>query len=313
MVACYKKDNNLPILDKKRENEIIEKNINLLNDSSLEPYFKEFFSSMLNVSKNYQSSIIGLKFGLLGKHLSHSQSPLIHNTLFKLKNINASYSLFETDEEHLKDYIDDLRKHKYNGFNVTIPYKVKIMEYLDVIDEEARAIGAVNTVYIKDNLVHGTNTDYFGFIEELKYFNVDVFNKNCYVLGNGGASKAVSKALKVLNANVFVVSRNKSDETISYDEFYNRKEYDLIVNTTPVGMYPNINESVIDKKIASKANTLIDIIFNPKKTLLMSYNNNSYNGFVMLLMQAMKSEDIWLNKTYSLDNSKILRELEEKI
>lgn len=253
-----------------------------------------------------------MKFGLLGEKLSHSYSPLIHNKLFKLKGVDASYELFEINENQITEYINELKNKSIKGLNVTIPYKQTVMKYLDVIDDEALKIGAVNTIYLKDGLVHGTNTDYFGFIEELNYYNINVSNKDCYVLGSGGASKAIVKALNDLNANTFVVSRKPIDKEIDYQSLNDRR-IDIIVNTTPVGMYPNISNSPLDINIANKALAIVDIIFNPSVTKLMSYNNNSYNGLMMLLMQAAKSEDIWLDKKYDLDYKKIYNEIKKVI
>ena len=313
MVAEYKKENNIPILDKTREDEIIKKNLETLFDKELEVYFKDFYLKLLDVSKQYQNNINGLKFGLIGEKLSHSYSPLIHNLLFKLKGINATYDLIEVTENELEKIVNKVRNYEYQGFNVTIPYKVKIMDYLDVIDAPAAKIGAVNTIYMRDGLIHGTNTDYFGFIDELRFYNINVFNKDVYVLGNGGASKACVKALEDLSANVKIVSRTKTDNTITYDELANIKKIDVIVNTTPVGMYPNNSESPISKIIADKALLIVDIIFNPSQTLLMSYNKNSYNGLMMLIKQAAKSEDIWLKKEYDLDYNEIYNQIKEMI
>ena len=253
-----------------------------------------------------------MKFGLLGKKLGHSYSPLLHKKLFALKNIDATYELIQTDEEKLKLYIDKLRSGEYNGYNVTIPYKKDIMKYLDVIDDIALNIGAVNTVYIKDGLVHGTNTDYFGFINELKYYNISLLNKECLVLGTGGASLAIEKAISTLGGHPIFVSRSPKESQLSYSELDNM-DIDIVVNTTPVGMYPNIEESPLKEEVARKANTIVDIIFNPSVTKLMSYNKNSYNGLMMLVMQGAKSEDIWLNKEYDIDYNKLYLEIEKEI
>lgn len=246
------------------------------------------------------------KYALLGYPLSHSYSPLIHNLMFKQKNIDATYELKPLLEEELNNAIDLLRKGEYKGYNVTIPYKVKIMEYLDEITPNAREIGSVNTVYCSDGKVIGDNTDYYGFIEQLKYNNVDCKHKNCYILGTGGASLAVSKALKDLEANVYFVSRTKRLDVLTYDEFNEIEDIDLIVNATPVGMYPNVFDSPISEKCASKANTIVDIIFNPSITKLMSYNPNSYNGLPMLVFQAAKAQDIWLGQKFEIEEREIL-------
>lgn len=244
-------------------------------------------------------------FGLIGNPLGHSFSPVIHNELFKAKKIEATYELLETKPDALKERIDELRSGKYDGFNVTIPYKVEIMKYLDEISEEAKNIGSVNTVCVKNGKVTGYNTDYYGFIMELEYYKIEVLGKNAFVLGTGGASKAITKALLDMNANVCLVSRTPTKDEIGY-EMLSKLKADLIINTTPVGMYPNVNASPLDETTASKAGTVVDIIFNPLKTKLMSYNSNSYNGLLMLIFQAAKAEDIWLDKVYDIDYNTII-------
>ena len=119
------------------------------------------------------------KYGLLGEKLSHSYSPIIHDYVFEKLNINASYELIECKEEELARYINLVRQGVYSGLNVTIPYKKAIMQYLDIIDEKALSICSVNTIYVKDNKIIGTNTDYDGFLKTLEYYNVDVNNKDC--------------------------------------------------------------------------------------------------------------------------------------
>jgi len=255
-----------------------------------------------------------MKFGLLGEHLSHSYSPLIHSKLFKVKDIDATYELIEISRDNLENYVNKIRTNEYSGFNVTIPYKKEIMQYLDVIDDTAKEIGAVNTVYLKDGLVHGTNTDYFGFIEELKYYRISPKNKDCYILGTGGASMALRKAIKDMKGNPIRVSRNPIEsDTISYKELKSKKDIDIIINSTPVGMYPNIISSPLDEITVGKASLVVDIIFNPKKTLFMQYAKKSYNGLMMLLMQAAKSEDVWLGKEYNINYTDIYKWLKKVI
>lgn len=247
-------------------------------------------------------------FGLIGNPLGHSFSPLIHKHLFGIKNIDASYKLLETTPENLKKRIDELKSAEYDGFNVTIPYKIEIMKYLDEISPEALAIGSVNTICMKNGKVVGYNTDYFGFKRELEYYNIKVEKQNAYVLGTGGASKAITKALENMNANVTLVSRHPKNNIIGYEDLKSKK-IDLIVNTTPVGMYPHMDDSPLDEEIASKAKCIVDIIFNPSKTKLMSYNKNSYNGLLMLIFQAAEAEDIWLDKVYDIDYNKIIEDV----
>jgi shikimate dehydrogenase len=248
-------------------------------------------------------------FGLLGEHLGHSYSPIIQKKLFELKDLDYDYKLIEIPSNKIEECLTDLRNGIYAGFNVTIPYKKEVMKYLDEISDEAKVIGAVNTIKCENGKLIGYNTDYYGFKDELKYYNVDVENRVCYVLGTGGASLAVKKVLKDLDANIVSVSRTKTRDTITYDEL-NVNSNDVIVNTTPVGMYPNIDNSPLDKNIAQNAYKIVDIIFNPSITKLMSYNKNSYNGLLMLIGQAAKAQDIWLGKRYDIDYNKMLKYVE---
>ena len=254
-----------------------------------------------------------MKFGLLGEKLGHSHSPLIHNEIFKDFNIDATYEKIEIKSDELKHYIDLLRNGTYNGYNVTIPYKKEIMQYLDEIDDHAKKIGAVNTVANIDGKIIGFNTDYYGFYNELIYYNVPCKNENAYVLGTGGASLAVYHALVDLGSNVKYVSRTpKTDNQISYDDL--RKEnIDILVNTTPVGMYPNINESPLDLETIKKAKYVLDVIFNPKKTKLLEIANSDMNGFFMLVGQAIKAEEIWHNRKYEFKIEDLLDRITNKI
>lgn len=253
------------------------------------------------------------KYALLGEKLSHSYSPLIHKEIFKDMNISADYELRELKINELEAAINDLRLDKYNGYNVTIPYKKEIMKYLDEISAEAKEIGSVNTVAKINGKIVGFNTDYFGFYNELLHFNVLVNNKNCYILGTGGASLAIYKALKDLGGNVYYVSRKpNNDNIISYDDLANRS-IDLIVNTTPVGMYPNVDASPVDEAIAKRAGYVIDIIFNPRQTKILQYANSNMDGLYMLVGQAIKAEEIWQNKKYELKIEDLLKRIEMMI
>ena len=252
-------------------------------------------------------------YALLGEKLGHSHSPLIHNEIFKAFNIECKYIKLECKKEELKDIINSLRIGTYHGFNVTIPYKKEVMKYLDEIDISAKKIGAVNTIAYKDGKIIGYNTDYFGFKNELLYFNVECKNKNAYVLGTGGASLAVYKALIDLGCNTKYVSREPKDiNTISYKDLEN-ENIDIIVNATPVGMYPNIDASPISESIAKKAKYVLDIIFNPKQTKLLKYANSNMNGLYMLVGQAIKAEEIWQDMVYNKSIEDLVKKVEEMI
>lgn len=249
-----------------------------------------------------------IRLGLIGGKLGHSYSPLLHKFLMTEKGIDGSYVLLEITKEELPLYIKKLKAGEYNGFNVTIPYKIEIMQYLDEVDEIASEIGAVNTVYLKDGKAVGTNTDYYGFKGELEYYKVFPKNKECFVLGTGGASLAVRKALLDMKGFVTRVSRNpKEADEISYEEFYKRRSVDLVINTTPVGMYPNIFDCPLDDDIIERIDTVVDIIFNPLKTVLVNKSKHGYGGLMMLFLQGVKSEEFWISGDYKLDLAKLYR------
>lgn len=248
-------------------------------------------------------------YGLLGERLSHSYSAIIHNYVFEKLSISADYSLLECREEELKGYMELLKQGRYSGFNVTIPYKKKIIEFLDKIDDKALRIGSVNTIYLENGKVIGTNTDYDGFYETIKKYQVEVKNKNCYILGTGGASLAVRQVLEDLKGNVTLVSRTPTYNQIGYLEL-EKKDIDILVNTTPVGMYPNMGISPISKELASRTGVVIDIIFNPFETQLLKDACSSINGLYMLVMQAIKAEEIWQKKRIELDEEEIYKKLE---
>lgn len=232
-------------------------------------------------------------YNLLGEKLSHSFSAIIHKAILSAFGDNDTYGLLECNKEDLKGLIEDGKKGLYKGFNVTIPYKIEIMKYLDFIDDKAKAIGSVNTIHFKDGKAYGYNTDYDGFLKELKYYKIDVKDKDAYILGTGGASLAINKVLADLGSKTTYVSRNKiGSRIISYDELKD-KDIDIIVNTTPVGMYPHQGLSPIDEKTIKKAKTVIDIIFNPKQTELLRLADSNYNGLYMLIAQAVRAEEIW--------------------
>lgn len=245
------------------------------------------------------------KFALLGEHLSHSYSPIIQKRMFEMKNLDYTYELLEIKDSEIEATLNKLKTNEYSGYNVTIPYKKAVIPYLDKISDEAMAIGSVNTIKYENGLLVGYNTDYYGFKEELEFYNVLVKDKVCYVLGSGGASLAIKKALLDMGAIIKNVSRTKSDNTITYD-MLDIKGDEIVVNTTPVGMYPNIDASPLSEMQAKKALAIVDIIFNPSITKLMSYNSNSFNGLLMLIAQAKKAQDIWLGYEYNIDYNEML-------
>lgn len=250
------------------------------------------------------------KYGLLGKTLKHSYSKLIHEKIYHELGLDNTFDLIEIEEKDIINTLNKLKTKEYLGFNVTIPYKEIVIKYLDELSLEAKKINAVNTIKFENNKLIGYNTDYYGLKKQLEDNNINPFNKKSIILGSGGASKASYQVLKDLNSLVYIVSRNNKDNNISYKDLENIEDIYLIINATPVGMFPNINESPIDFNVASKADYIVDLIYNPSKTKLMTYNNKSLNGLEMLVNQAVEAFNIWTNLDYR--NNKLIYEYVKK-
>ncbi|AIY81235.1 shikimate dehydrogenase [Clostridium cagae] len=245
-------------------------------------------------------------YGVLGEKLSHSISPMIHNKIFSLLDIKGAYKIFEVEREDLKKFADSLRVLKIKGCNVTIPYKEDIMKYLDEISPEAKKIKAINTILLKNNKLYGFNSDYYGFNSILLRNNIEANDKVAMVLGTGGASKAaVTLLLDKGIKKIYLVSRSKKSIPLNPD---NRIEYriykdignvkgDILINATPVGMYPNVDKNPVDEKIINNFDVLIDLIYNPRDTKFLQcgkkLNKKICGGLEMLVGQAIKSSEIW--------------------
>lgn len=244
-------------------------------------------------------------YGLIGEKLPHSLSPKIHNTLFTVLDIEGAYKLFEVKKEGLGKAIDSLKILKIKGVNVTIPYKQEVIKYLDFISEEAKRIGAVNTIHLNDGNLYGYNTDYFGFGTIIKNNKIKVKDSIAMVLGNGGAAKAVITYLLDQGIKkIYLVSR-KSKDNLGHDERIEFRSYgdisnikgDILINSTPLGMYPHIDEAAVNEDIIVNFNSLIDLIYNPKETKFLkmgkALNKKVCGGIEMLVGQAIKAEEIW--------------------
>ena len=180
------------------------------------------------------------------------------------------------------------------------------MQYLDVISEEAEYIGAVNTICLKDGKLTGYNTDCFGFEKTLLINDVEIADKNVAVLGTGGASKAIVYVVKKMNAKVVdLFSRTPKGEQKGYEKLNENHNYHIIVNTTPVGMFPNVDYSPIKKEAIGKVEVVVDIVYNPIKTKLLFFaeqlNKKHINGMYMLVAQAVKAQEIF--NSIEIENS----------
>jgi len=249
-----------------------------------------------------------MKFGLLGAKLGHSISPQIHQEVFRQLGIDATYELIEVPSDKLAEKVAELQQ-TYRGLNVTIPHKVAVMESLHTIAPEAKAIGAVNTVLFKDGLAEGFNTDYFGFARLLEHNGLIPKGKEVCVLGTGGASRAVLQCVKDMQAkNITVISRVVDNAPEDIRTHYSVKTYDalkcmsgdLLINCTPVGMYPNVDVSPVNDAVTDQFAAVVDIIYNPAETKFMKLARQqgkpAVNGLFMLVAQAVAADEIWLGR-----------------
>jgi shikimate dehydrogenase len=244
------------------------------------------------------SEIILRKFGLIGFLLTHSFSKKYFDKKFHDENIpDSSYQLFEINSvEELPSILKS--NPELSGLNVTIPYKESVIKYLDEVDTTAEAIGAVNCIKVINGKLKGFNTDVFGFEVSLRKFLTKIPDQ-IFVLGTGGSSKAVCFVLKSMNLPFINVSREKKGDCISYDEIESRmKQGNLFINTTPLGMFPDMNEAPqipFDK--LKQRDFLFDLIYNPEETLFLKkskeHGAKTKNGLEMLRLQAEKSWEIW--------------------
>ena len=219
------------------------------------------------------------KCGLLGEHLGHSFSPQIHREL-----ADYSYELFEKEPEEIGRF---LRDDNFAGINVTIPYKKAVIGYLDELSPVAARLGAVNTIVRRNGKLIGHNTDYFGFMTMVQTSGLTVTGKKVLVLGSGGASNTAAAVLEELGANVIVISRTGEN---NYENISTHGDVRLIVNATPVGMYPQNGASPVDLKVFPDLEGVLDLIYNPARTkLLLDAEKRgiiAMNGLLMLVAQA---------------------------
>lgn len=241
------------------------------------------------------------KFGLIGKNISYSFSRKYFTEKFKKLGLKTySYRNYDLPEIEEFPFILYHIEEDFQGFSVTIPYKQSIIKYLDDIEGDARSIGAVNTIKVtNNNELIGYNTDVYGFQKSIKPL-LKTHHKKALILGTGGASKAVAFAFEKLGIAYKFVSRNDNKDYLSYAELSEKiiKEYTIIVNCTPLGTHPTIENSPnIPYQFLSSKHLLFDLIYNPSETKFLREGRNQgaiiKNGLEMLELQAEKSWEIW--------------------
>ncbi len=230
-----------------------------------------------------------MRYCLIGEKLPYSFSKEVHSRM------GLSFSLKELNIDELKSFIED---NSYAGFNVTIPYKTEIIKYLDGLDDDAKEIGAVNTVVKKNGKLIGYNTDIFGMEKSFNKMGVSLKDKVVLILGTGGTSKTASTLCKKQGVKkVYKVSRKGE---INYTNCYNLEDVEVIINTTPVGTYPSNFERPVDLSKFKSLKAVFDVVYNPIKSSLVMQAEElsipSLGGLYMLVSQAIGAESLWLDK-----------------
>ncbi len=241
-------------------------------------------------------------YGLLGFQLSHSFSKKFFTDFFAEKKLPYRYQLFEF--YRIEEFFEQIKSIQgLEGFNVTIPYKEKVIPFLDSLSPEARAVGAVNCVKITNDRLTGYNTDVFGFEKTIE--SLGIKKRHALILGTGGAAKAVAYVLEKIGVKYHFVSEHpERNGAFSYEELWDKNiaSYTLIINATPLGMYPKTDDfpKIPYYRLTSK-HILIDLVYNPVKTEFLFRGEQqgaiTINGMIMLENQALKSWEIWENNT----------------
>jgi len=252
-----------------------------------------------------------MKYGLIGEHLGHSYSKEVHALLS-----DYDYELCEIARNELDSF---MRKADFKAINVTIPYKEKVIPYLSYIGDEAKMIGSVNTIINRDGKLYGYNTDFFGMTSLIDKMHLSLIGKKTVILGTGGTSKTALAVARSLGSNpIITVSRTKKDGSIDYNELMSdHLDAEIIINTTPVGMYPNNFSSPIDIAPFEKLEGVIDAIYNPIRTKLivsaLEKGIKAEGGLYMLVAQAVYASEIFLGTKYPKEKlNKIFKKIKRK-
>ena len=268
--------------------------------------------------------------GIVGNPVEHSLSPKIHNFLFERFGIDSVYVPFHIENaSDLESFVKIFRSAKFLGANITIPYKSEVLKFVDDVDVVSKNIDAANTLFVKNGKLCADTTDFWGFHESLKKDNFDLTNKNIVILGNGGVAKTIAKTLpiklewrNILPESISVIARNKekakniAESVFSFDEEGAKNvifNADIIINCTPVGMSPNIDESPLDISPINPKTYVFDTIYNPFETKLLreakAKGCRTQNGLKMLIYQALASFYFWTNIDLT-ENVDLVLELE---
>ena len=294
-IGNIKRENGTDVYVPAREEEKLKQVTELAGFES-RPYVETLFKTLMDLSKQHQRLPA---FGVLGRTLAHTYSPEIHS----LFNSSYSYSVIEREPEELEPLF---KSGVFKGFNVTIPYKKDACALCDEVDDASRTTGSVNTVVFEDGKAKGWNTDYFGFIYMLQRKGIEVGGKRVLVLGTGGAASAVFYALKTLGAAS--VYKCDLEAEINYSNVYDKAgDAQVIVNCTPVGMFPKVDNSLLDLTKFASLEACADVVYNPSRTKFLQEAEElglkTCGGLAMLVAQAYKSSCIFAG---NLDEASLL-------
>ena len=249
-----------------------------------------------------------MKYGCIGEKLGHSFSREIHTRIG-----DYDYELKEVAKEDLDSF---MKEADFLGINVTIPYKQSVIPYLDYVDEKARNIGAVNTVVNRGGRLEGYNTDFDGMADLVKKMNLDVKDRKVFILGTGGTSKTAFAVATALGAKlVEKVGRREGEGHLTYEELYERKEeVEVLINTTPCGTFPNVDQAVVDVSRFPNLAGAVDVVYNPMKTRFVleakECKVKAQGGLYMLVSQAVAAAEHFMDKTYEPElKDRIFRDL----
>ena len=243
--------------------------------------------------------IMTMEYGLIGEKLGHSFSKEIHEKL-----ADYQYNITPLTREEFPEF---MKARDFKAINVTIPYKCDVIPYLDEMDSNAKSIGAVNTIVNKEGKLIGHNTDFSGFLYMVEHHKVTIEGKKILVIGNGGASKAVIAVLNHLQAKeIIIIDIVSGPGVITKEEaIKNHTDVEVIINTSPVGMYPNVDQSPIDLTLFPHCKAVLDIIYNPLQTKLTKQASElgmqAVNGLEMLVGQAKYAVEFFLDKSIDDD------------
>lgn len=275
--------------------------------------------------------------GLLGWPVKHTFSPLMHNAAFAALDLNWAYIPLPIVPEQIKKAVPSLQAFNFKGANVTIPHKQTIIPYLDKVDHLAKLIGAVNTIVIKKQVAYGYNTDSYGFLKSLTDANFDAKGSRCLILGAGGAARAIAFSLADARADTIAIyNRTKSRASLLVNELENifstikfssqflspqvlklsQTQFDLVINTTSMGMFPDLEATPWPLDIALPQAVICDLVYNPIKTQFLKQAETvglkTIDGLGMLIHQGAKAFEIWTDQTPPTDLMRqiILKEME---